>query len=178
MMEPSEILIQVGRARDLYNRGLQMKDPAAFEESLSISLSLRKLIDSSDKEELAKEINQFEHLDGGLNAHIFNCMKLLGRYEDILPYLERTLQYLNNDRNPDLWRQLGLLYLVQKKDLEKAVEAWKKAIELDSSFLERFPGLNVVYTYTALKSTGKHVSWKVIHADLETGEFSVSIGTD
>lgn len=175
-MDAEEILAEVRKARDLYNRGIHLKDSLALEESLSISLRLREYIDSQDKEEMSQKIDQFHHLDGGLNAHIFNCMKLLGRYDGILPYLERTIQYLDNAKNPDLWRQLGLLYLVQEKNLEKAVTAWKKAIELAPTFLDRFPGLNIIYTYDAMKSAGRLVNWEVLHADLETGEFSISLG--
>ena len=177
-MSAEEILRDVGKIRDLYNKGIRTKDNAALEEALAISLQLRASIDNQDKEKLSKEIAQFHHLDGGLNSLIFNCMKLLGRYEDIIPYLEKTLQYLNNDQNPDLWRQLGLLYLVNESNLEKAVEAWKKAIALDSSLIEKFPGLNVVYTFDAMKSRGERITWNVVHADIETGEFSVTIGTE
>ena len=170
-MNTDEILAEVGRARNLYTRG-------TYKESLAISLRLREYIDSQDKEEMAKKIDQFHHLDGGLNAHIFNCMKLLGQYETAIPFLEKTLQYLNNDRNPELWRLLGLLYLVNEKNLDKAVEAWRKAIALDEAIVQRFPGLNVVYTYDTMKSRDEKVSWKLIHADIQTGDFAVSFKTD
>jgi tetratricopeptide (TPR) repeat protein len=176
-MNAEEILRDVGTIREHYNKWMRTKDKAALEGALAISLRLREII-NNHKDELSKEIDQFHHLDGGLNAQIFNCMKLLGRYEDIIPYLEKTLQYLNNDQNPDLWRQLGLLYLVNENNLEKAVEAWKRAIALDSSLIENFSGLNVVYTYDAMKSRDERITWKILHADIETGEFSVIIGTE
>ena len=175
-MNAQEILVEVGKTRDLYNKGMRMKDPAAFEEALVISLRIREAIDAA-KEELSKQIDQFHHLDGGLNAHIFNLMKLLGKHEDAIPYLEKTLQYLNNDQNPDLWRQLGLLYLVNEQDLDKAVEAWEKALALDPIIEQRYSGLSVVHVYSTMKSRGEHVTWKLLHADIETGEFSVSLGT-
>ena len=76
---------------------------------------------------------------------------------------------------PDLWRQLGLLYLVQEKDLDKACNAWQTVIGLNGAIIEKFPGLNIVYTYNALKSEGRKVTWEILHADLETGDFSVSL---
>jgi tetratricopeptide (TPR) repeat protein len=170
-MDVQEILLQVSRARDFYSSG-------KYQKSLEISLRIREYIDSQNKEELAKDIDQFHHLDGGLNAHIFNCMKLLGQYDAVIPYLEKTLQYLNNDKNPELWRLLGLLYLVKEQNLDKAVEAWRKAIALDESIVQRFPGLNIVYTYDAMKSKTGVVKWELVHADIQTGEFSVSLGTN
>jgi tetratricopeptide (TPR) repeat protein len=167
-MEAAEVLNEVMHARDLYSRGM-------FEESLTISLHLREIIDGPDRELLSSQIDQFHHLDGGLNAHIFNCMKLLGRFDGIIPYLEKTLGYLDNDQNPDLWRQLGLLYLVQEKNLDKACDAWRWAIELDSTIAERYQGLNLVFTYDALKSSGHEITWEILYADLETGDFSVSL---
>lgn len=175
-MDAATIMSKVGRSRDLYNKGISLNQKEPLEEALAISLELRNYIDNTDKSQLAKEIDQFHHLDGGLNAHIFNLMSLLGQLEKIIPFLERTLDYLDNDKNPNLWRQLGLLYLVQEEDIDKACSAWKKAIELDPFIIEKYPGLNLVYTYQALKSSGKSVSWKVLHADLETGDFSVSLG--
>lgn len=175
-MRAQEILTEVGKTRDLYNKGMHTKDMAAFEEALEISLRIREAIDA-DKEDLAKQIDQFHHLDGGLNAHIFNLMKILGKHKDAIPYLEKTLQYLNNNQNPDLWRQLGLLYLVNEQDLDKAVDAWEKALVLDPTIEQRYSGLSVVHVYNAMKSSGEHMTWELLHADIETGEFSVSLRT-
>lgn len=176
-MEVQEILAEVGKARDLYNKGVYSKDSAQLEAALEISLRLREYLDSQDKEEMAKKIDQYHHLNGGLNAFIFNCMKLLGKYEDMIPYLERTLQYMDNKSNPDLWRQLGLLYLVNEQNFDKAIEAWRNAVALDPRIEQRYPGLSVVHVYNAMIARGEKISWKLIHANIETGDFSVSIGT-
>ena len=154
----------------LYNKRTQ----ESLEQALAKSLDLREIIDK-DKAKYSQEIGQFYHLDSGLNAQIFNCMKLLKKYDNMIPYLESTLQYLNNDKNPTLWRLLGLLYLVKGKNLDKACEAWEKAIYLDSSLVQRYPGLNVVYVYNTMKKEGKSPSWEVLSADIESGEFSVKL---
>ena len=125
---------------------------------------------------MSKKIDQYHHLDGGLNAFIFNCMKLLGQYKNLIPYLEKTLRYLNNDQNPDLWRQLGLLYLVNEQDLEKAIDAWKNAISLDPVIEQKFPGLSIVHVYESMRGRGKKISRKLTHADIETGDFSITLG--
>ncbi len=174
-MDVDEILSEVGKARNLYNRGTQLEEPGALEKALTIALRIREYLDSQDKEEMSKKIDQYHHLDGGLNAFIFNCMKILGKYEGAIPYLERTLQYLDNDQNPDLWRQLGLLYLVNEQDLDKAVDAWKNALSLNPVIEQKYPGLSIVHVYESMKAGGKKVSWKVIHADIETGDFSITL---
>ena len=58
-MDAEEIPRVVGKIRDLFNKGLDMKDASALEEALAISLRLRELIDNQGKEELSKEIAQF-----------------------------------------------------------------------------------------------------------------------
>ncbi|MGY5874150.1 MAG: hypothetical protein RTU30_00250 [Candidatus Thorarchaeota archaeon] len=163
------------KTRTLYSEGLAQNQPEKLEQALEIALDLRKTLDSIDNDKLASEINQYEHLDSGLNAHIYNLMNLLKRYDEILPFLEKTIRYLDNEKNPTLWRILGLLYLVQEKDIDKASEAWKKAIQLDPLTLERHPGLEIVHTYEALKASRRIVDWELLDYDLETGVFSVNL---
>lgn len=98
-MEEAEVLKEVSRAASLYRRGLNLNRQDMVEECLGISLRIRSVIDG-DRERYSSNIDQFHHLDGGLNANIFNCMKLVGRFEGIIPYLEKTLEYLNNAQNP------------------------------------------------------------------------------
>jgi len=174
-MDASGLLIKVRQARELFTEGQASHDSSALEEALKIALEIREFLDINDTSEMQNEIDQFEDLDMGLNAFIFNCMELLGHHDRMLPFLERAIHYLDNERKPDLWRQLGLLYLAQKKDIDKACDAWKRAIELDPSILERCPGLNLVHAYEALKKAGKKPRWKLLHADLKTGEFSVTM---
>ena len=140
--------------------------------ALEIGLQIREVLDA-EGERLSKEIDQYEHLEGGLNAFIFNCMKLLKQYDDMIPFLEKTLEYLDNDKNPDLWRILGLLYLAKENDLEKACTAWKKAIELNPQLLEKYSGLNIIYVYEAMKEKEPPPKWKILSIDLDTGNFSV-----
>ncbi|TXT56011.1 MAG: hypothetical protein BAJATHORv1_30395 [Candidatus Thorarchaeota archaeon] len=180
-MKGSELLLLISKARNCFDQGLALNNQTKIIEALEIGLEIRRFLDSADSEtleRLASEIDQFRHLDGGLNSFIYNCMKLTGKFEDMLPYLEKTVQYLQNDQNPDLWRQLGLLYMVQKQDLDKACEAWKRAINLDNTLVGKFPGLNVVYVYDAMKSQGKDVTYKIIYADLESGDFSVELSAN
>jgi len=174
-MDAAGLLSKVKQARELFTEGQASHDFSALEEALKIALEIREFLDISDTSVMQNEIDQFEHLDMGLNAFIFNCMELLGQHDRMLPFLERAIHYLDNERNPDLWRQLGLLYLVQKKDIDKACAAWTRAIQLDPAILERCPGLNLVHAYEALKKAGKQPRWKLLHADLNTGDFSVSI---
>ncbi len=166
---------RVEKTRTLYSEGLSQSQPEKLEKALEISLDLRKDLDGLGSEELASMIDQYHHLDGGLNAHIYNLMNLLKRYDGILPFLEKTIQYLDNDKNPTLWRILGLLYLVQEKDIDKASKAWKKAIQLDPSVRENYPGLEIVYTYESLRASGRSVEWELLDYDLETGVFSVNL---
>jgi len=176
-MNKEQILKEIQSISSQYNTGLNTKKANWFETALQKALALRKVVDEMD-DALKAEFdnmysNGFYHLDYGLHSQSYNCMNLLGRYEDMLPYLEKAITYMNNPRNPEMWRILGLLYLAQKSDLEKACEAWKKAIDLNPTLLEKYSGLSVVHVYDAMKKAGKKITWKVEHVDLKTGNFSV-----
>jgi len=181
-MNKNEILQRVKAISSLYNSGRAGNNKQKLEEALQKALELRKIINNLN-DDLKKEFNQmyangFYHLDYGLHAQIYNCMNLLGKFNEMLPYLEKAITYLDNNRNPEMWRVLGLLNLAQKNDLDKACEAWKKAIELNPLFLEKYSGLSIVNVYEALKKQGKKVTWEIKNLDLQTGEFSVMINSD
>ncbi|MGY5853732.1 MAG: hypothetical protein RTU92_09220 [Candidatus Thorarchaeota archaeon] len=93
---------RIKQTRTLYNQGVSQNQPEKLEKALEILLQLREDLDNKDPEMLASEIDQYHHLDGGLNAHIYNLMNMLKRYDEILPFLEKTIQYLDNKRNPTL----------------------------------------------------------------------------
>lgn len=181
-MNKNEILHQVKAINSLYNTGRVSNDKQKLEEALQKALKLRKIIDELEND-LKKEFdkmydNGFYHLDYGLHAQIYNCLNLLGRFEEMLPYLEKAITYLDNQKNPEMWRILGLLYLAQKNDLDKACESWKKALELNPLLLEKYSGLNIVHVYEAVKKQGKKVAWEVEYIDLKTGNFSVAIKSE
>jgi tetratricopeptide (TPR) repeat protein len=173
-MDKNEILRKTKEARSLFHEAQTLNQKDKLEEALRIALEIRQTLDESGQS-LSKEINGYEHLNGGLNALIFSCMNLLNQYENMIPYLEKTLKYLDNDQNPNLWRLLGLLYLAKENNLEKACDAWRKALDLDPTLLDRYPGLSIVHTYDAMRKNGKTIAWKTTHINLETGDFSISL---
>jgi len=162
-----EVLLLVEKAKEYYNQGTN-----GLEQALDIGLKIREILDKEGKI-LREEIDSYDDLDGGVYAFIYNCMVQLKRYDGMIPFLEKTLSYLDNSQNPDLWRKLGLLYLSQKHDLKKACSAWKKALDLNLKYLEFYPGLNIVNVYEGMKKANKKISWKIEFVDLETGNFSV-----
>ena len=168
ILEIKEIMTKIQNINSNFSKRTQ----EALEQALIDALQLREVIDK-DKARYSKEISQFPHLDGGLNAQIYNIMKLLKQYDDMIPYLEKTLEYLDNKNNPTLWRHLGLLYLVKEENLEKAIEAWEKALQLNPTLAQKYSGLNIVYVYKSLIKQGKKPTWKIESADLESGHFSV-----
>ncbi|MEA2204250.1 MAG: hypothetical protein QOE77_1026 [Blastocatellia bacterium] len=109
----------------------------------------------------------------GVDVHIFLCMKNLGRWEGMIPYLEATVAP-PNDRNPELWRILGLLYLNYERDVEKSFAAWKRALELDPSMGTKYQGLQVVYMHDSMIAAG--MKPRIDFVDLATGNFSVGYG--
>jgi tetratricopeptide (TPR) repeat protein len=167
MLNYDEIMAEIDKIAVAYRSG-------NYRQSLDMALVLRRTIDT-DLEHYKEAFPQFEHLDRGLNAQIYNCMKLLKQYDGMIPFLESTINYLDNNQNPTLWRLLGLLYLIQEDDLEKACEAWKEALTLDSSLVQKYPGLNIVFVFDSMKKAGKKPSWKVLSADIESGDFSVEL---
>src|SRR2546423_12595496 len=90
----------------------------------------------------------------GVDTHIFMCLRALGRYEEMIPYLETTISLAPNDQNAELWRMLGLLYLHNERDVEKACRAWKRALQLNPALAAQYEGLQFVYFYDAMKATG------------------------
>ena len=176
-MNKDEILQEIKEITRLYKQGRAGKNKEKLELGLKKALELRKIIHSLDddlKAEFEKMYaNGFYHLDHGLDAQIYNLMNLLQNFDGILPYLEKSITYLDNKRNADMWRMLGMLYLAQKNDLEKACEAWKKAIEINPSYTKWYSGLNVVFVHDAMKKQGENITWKIEHLDLKTGEFSI-----
>jgi len=178
-MNKNDIIEEIQAISRLYDIGRANMVIDKLEAGLSKALELRKVIENLDdglKAEFDKmHPNGFYHLEHGLHSQIYNFMNLLEKSDGMLPSLEKAITYLKNPKNPDMWRRLGMLYLAQKNDLEKACEAWKKALELNPTFLERFPGLNVVHVFEAMKKQGKKISWKVEKLDMKTGNFSVVI---
>ncbi len=176
-MNKDEILQEIKEISQLYNIGRANMVIEKLENGLSKALKLRKVIDNID-EDLKKEFdkmyaNGFYHLDYGLDSQIYNFMNLLKKYDEMLPYLEKAITYLENKRNAHMWRVFGLLLLSKRNDLENACDAWRKAIELDPTFPEKYSGLNVIYVYEAMKRQGDNIIWKIEHIDLNTGIFSV-----
>ncbi|NHI94612.1 MAG: hypothetical protein EAX96_19125 [Candidatus Lokiarchaeota archaeon] len=181
-MNKHDILQKVKEISSLYNLGRVQKSEEKLEKALIEALNLRKIIDKIDQN-LKEDFDQmysngFYHLDYGLHSQIYNCLNLLGKYDEMLPYLEKSITYLDNNRNPEMWRMLGLLYLAQKNDLEKACNAWKKAIELNPLLLEKYSGLSIVNVYEAMKKQGKKITHVVESLDLKTGEFTIVINKE
>jgi tetratricopeptide (TPR) repeat protein len=106
----------------------------------------------------------------GVDVHIFLCMKNLGRWEGMIPYLETTVAP-PNDRNAELWRILGLLYLNFERDVEKAFGAWRRALALDPSLGSKYQGLQVVHMEESMLAAG--MKPEIYFVDITTGNFSV-----
>ena len=140
--------------RPALDQALKLFEQRQFEEALSKFISIR--------DRLAPP---------GVDVHIYLCLRELKRYEDMIPYLETSLAFSPNDRNPEQWRVLGLLYLHNERDVEKAFAAWKRALELNPSLVQQYQGLQVVYLYDSMKEMGGQPI--IDFVDLETGNFGV-----
>jgi cytochrome c-type biogenesis protein CcmH/NrfG len=53
------------------------------------------------------------------------------------------------------WRLLGLLHLAKENNLEKACDAWRKALDLDPTSLDKYPALSIVHTHNVMRKTAK-----------------------
>jgi tetratricopeptide (TPR) repeat protein len=145
--------------RPTLDEGLKMFEQRRFEDALTRFISIQ--------DRLAPP---------GVDVHIYLCLRELKRYKDMIPYLESGLRFSPNDRNPEQWRVLGLLYLHNERSVEKAVEAWKRALELNPALAAQYTGLQIAYLYDSMKAMG---SQPVIDfVDLETGNFSVRFSTE
>jgi tetratricopeptide (TPR) repeat protein len=111
----------------------------------------------------------------GVDTHIFLCLRALKRYEEMIPYLEAVLAFPPNDQNAELWRMLGLLYLHNERDVEKAVTAWKQALQLNPLLAQQHNGLQIVYLYDTMKQAGSQPT--IDFVDLETGNFGIRFST-
>ena len=132
-----------------------------------------------EQKEFAAALNKFLFIRAqlappGVDTHIFMCLRALRRYEEMIPYLEATISYSPNDQNAELWRMLGLLYLHNERDVDKAMTAWKRALQLNPALAVQYEGLQFVYVYDAMKGTGKPV---IDFVDLETGAFGIHFST-
>ena len=142
--------------RPTLNEALELFQQERWEEALNKFLTIR--------DQLAPP---------SVDTQIFLCLKSLGRFEESIPYLETTVSIPGNDRNAELWRILGLLYLNERKT-EKAFAAWKTALNLDPSLATKYEGLRIVYMYDSMKQFGEPV---VDFVDLATGTFNVRFAT-
>ena len=140
--------------RPTLDQALKLFEQRRFEDALSNFISIR--------DRLAPP---------GVDVHIYLCLRELKRYEDMIPYLESAIRFSPNDRNPEQWRVLGLLYLHNERDVEKAIEAWKRALELDPALAGQYQGLQVVYLYDSMKEMGGQPI--IDFVDLETGNFGI-----
>lgn len=111
----------------------------------------------------------------GVDIHIFQCLRQLKRYEDMIPYLETTLSFSPNDRNAELWRMLGLLYLHNERSVDKACAAWKQALALNPFLAQQYEGLQFVYIYDSMKASGSQPV--VEYVNLEDGSFNIRFST-
>ena len=140
--------------RPALDEGLKMFGQRQFENALSKFLSIR--------DRLAPP---------GVDVHIYLCLRELKQYDEMIPYLESALRFSPNDRNPEQWRMLGLLYLHNERNVEKAIEAWKQALELNPALAAQYTGLQIVYLYDSMKEMGGQPI--IDFVDLETGNFAV-----
>ena len=140
--------------RPTLDQALKLFEQRRFEDALSNFISIR--------DRLAPP---------GVDVHIYLCLRELKRYEDMIPCLESALRFSPNDRNPEQWRVLGLLYLHNERDVEKAIEAWKRALELNPELAGQYHGLQVVYLYDSMKEMGGQPI--IDFVDLETGNFGI-----
>lgn len=144
--------------RPTLNEGLELFQKEQFEPALEKFLSIRT--------QLAPP---------GVDVQIFFCMKELKRYDDMIPYLKATLEAPGNGENAELWRMLGLLLLHNERDVPKAMRAWKYAMHLDPSLLQKYDGLQFVSVYEVMKETGGQPV--IDFVDLETGNFGIHFST-
>jgi tetratricopeptide (TPR) repeat protein len=142
--------------RPTLNEALELFQQERWEEALNKFLTIR--------DQLAPP---------SVDTQIFLCLKELGRFEEMIPYLETTVAVPGNDQNPELWRILGLLYL-NERDTKKAFAAWKVALNLDPSLATKYEGLQIVYMYDSMKQFGEPV---VDFVDFATGTFNVRFAT-
>lgn len=143
--------------RPTVNEALALFQQERWEEALNKFLSIRS--------QLAPP---------GVDVQVFMCLKSLGRFEECIPYLETTVSIPGNDRNAELWRILGLLYL-NEGDAEKAFAAWKRALAINPLLVYQYDGLQIVSMYDTMKAMG---SKPVIDfVDIKTGNFGVHFST-
>jgi tetratricopeptide (TPR) repeat protein len=143
--------------RPTLNEALDLFQQEFWEEALDKFLSIRS--------QLAPP---------GADVQIFFCLKELKRYEEMAPYLETTVAIPGNDQNAELWRILGLLYL-NEGDCDKAITAWKRALELNPMLAQMYEGLNVVHVYDTMKALGNPPIVEFV--DFATGNFSIGFST-
>lgn len=142
--------------RPTLNEALELFKQERWEEALNKFLSVRNQI-----------------APPSVDVQIFYCLKSLGRFAEMIPYLETTVSIPGNDQNAELWRILGLLYL-NEQNAEKAFAAWKHALRLDPSLAEKYAGLQIVHVYDSMKKIGEPV---IDFVDLATGNFKVHFST-
>ena len=65
-----------------------------------------------------------------------------GYWKELLPFYERTLMF--NPNSPRLLNNMGVAYH-DREEYEKAIEAYRKAIDLDPRYFETFCNLGTVY---------------------------------
>lgn len=143
--------------RPTVNEALELFQQERWEEALDKFLSVRH--------QLAPP---------GVDVQIFFCLKELGRFEEMIPYLETTVSLPGNDQNAELWRMLGLLYL-NERNADKAFAAWKHALRLNPFLAEEHEGLQIVYMYDSMKEMGSQPI--IDFVDLATGNFGVRFST-
>jgi tetratricopeptide (TPR) repeat protein len=143
--------------RPTLNEALELFRQERWEEALNKFLSVR--------DQLAPP---------SVDVQIFFCLKELNRFAEMTPYLETTVSVPGNDRNAELWRILGLLYL-SEGDCDKAITAWKRALDLNPLLAQMYQGLNVIHVYDSMKAIGSPPIVEFV--DFATGNFSVRFST-
>ncbi len=76
--------------------------------------------------------------------------------EDIVSFGDSFKRLQEEDpKTPVAWEYLGVSYLLQEKDSDKAIESFKKAVEIDKNYFMGYVRLGQVYKNLGMKDEAK-----------------------
>ena len=115
----------------------------------------KKLFEEGDFKGALEKFLPIQHAMSppGVDPYIYQCCLTLRDYDKIIPALETTVRFSKNINNAEMWRQLGLLYLANEKDVAKACRALERAVELDPALIDRNE-LGIIYSWKVMLLRG------------------------